>query len=106
MGFWAKESKAAQSALGTLTPQKTVSETSSHTDNTNVDLVVERSQTDQQPKGDGSSLSSSPARVTPAQDRIRKEIAEINEELASYACIREKAGLSVEYKKKSSRWKK
>ena len=34
------------------------------------------------------------------KDRIRKEIAEINEELASYACIPEKAWLSVEYKKR------
>ena len=100
MGFWAKQSKDAQSASGTLTPQKTINETSSHTDNTDVDLVDERSQTDQPPKGDGSSSSSSTARVTPAQDRIRKEIAEINEELVSYACIREKAGLSVEYKKR------
>ena len=100
MGFWAKQSKDAQSASGTLTPQETINETSSHTDNTDVDLVDERSQTDQPPKGDGSSSSPSAARVTPAQDRIRKEIAEITEELVSYACIREKAGLSVEYKKR------
>ena len=40
------------------------------------------------------------------QDRIREEIVEINEELASYACIREKAGLSVDYKKRVESWKK
>ena len=58
--------------------------------------MVERSQTDQQLKGDGSSLSLS----TPAQDRIRKKIREINEELASYACTQKKTGLRVEYKKR------
>ena len=83
-----------------MTTQKTINEAYSHTGNTDVDLVLERSQTDQQPKGDGSCSSSSTARVTPAQDRVRKEIAEINEELASYSCIREKAGLSVEYNKR------
>ena len=71
-----------------MNPQKTINETSSHTDNTDVDLVVERSQTYQQTKGDGSFSSSSTTRVTPAQDKIRKEIEEINKELASYTCIR------------------
>ena len=36
----------------------------------------------------------------PAQEKLRAEIAGINEELASYACIEEKAGLSVDYKKR------
>ena len=37
---------------------------------------------------------------TPAQNKLRVELAEINGELASYACIRETTGLSDEYKKR------
>ena len=37
---------------------------------------------------------------TPAQEKLRAEIAGINEEISSYACIEEKTGLSMEYKKR------
>ena len=35
---------------------------------------------------------------TPAQEKLRAEIAGINEEISSYACIEEKTGLSMERK--------
>ena len=37
---------------------------------------------------------------TPAQNKLRAELGTINEELASYACIKEGTGLSDEYKKR------
>ena len=37
---------------------------------------------------------------TPAQNKLRTELEEINSELASYSCIREKTGLSEEYKER------
>ena len=37
---------------------------------------------------------------TPAQNRLRAEGGTINDELASYACIKERIGLSDEYKKR------
>ena len=37
---------------------------------------------------------------TQAQNKLRTELGEINDELASYACIRERTGLSDEYKKR------
>ena len=35
---------------------------------------------------------------TPAQNKLQTELREINDELASYACIRKIIGLSDEYK--------
>ena len=35
---------------------------------------------------------------TPAQKKLQTELGEINDEFASYACIRERTGLSDEYK--------
>ena len=37
---------------------------------------------------------------TPAQNKLRTELGEINEKLATYAFIRERTGLSDEYKKR------
>ena len=37
---------------------------------------------------------------TPAQNKLRAELGTINDELASYACIKERTGLSDEYKKR------
>ena len=37
---------------------------------------------------------------TQAQNKLRTELGEINDELASDACIRERTGLSDEYKKR------
>ena len=52
----------------------------------------------------GSSKESSNKRdqkkETPAQNKLRTELEEINDELASYACIRKRTGLSNEYKKR------
>ena len=52
----------------------------------------------------GSSKESSNKRdhekETPVQNKLRTELGEINDELASHACIRERTGLSDEYKKR------
>ena len=37
---------------------------------------------------------------TPAQNKLRTELGKINDELASYVCIRERTGLTNEYKKR------
>ena len=37
---------------------------------------------------------------TPAQNKVRTELGLINDELAGYACIRERTGLGDEYKKR------
>ena len=42
-----------------------------------------------------------PQKETPAQNKLQTELEETNDEPACYACIRERTGLSDEYKKRA-----
>ena len=43
----------------------------------------------------------SSSKETPAQNKLQTELEETNDEPACYACIRERTGLSDEYKKRA-----
>ena len=103
-GWWSSQAKPATASSSSLVSISTVPNdptTSAVAEDNLPTTTIETQETEHAATIDLTEeyILKTPA-STPVQNKIRAEITGINEELASYVCIEEKAGLSEEYKKR------